>query len=212
MRDYDPETGRWTAKDPIGFAGGDPNLYVYCGNDPINEVDPLGLDWLQDLSDLSAGFGDNVTFGGTRLIRQHFGYDDVVDNYSGWYKAGEWAGIATTTAMGTAGGLKAAGTKAAGKEFSHAITDSYLKKNFSSTIRKFGRTRWNGNYVSVDYHALSDPIRYKTMSSGWKDLHPRLNPYQQYLMRIPWVYPGAAVGAGYGAASMTANKSGCGCP
>jgi len=23
LRDYDPETGRWTAKDPIGFAGGD---------------------------------------------------------------------------------------------------------------------------------------------------------------------------------------------
>ena len=28
-RDYDPEVGRWTAKDPIGFAGGDVNLYGY---------------------------------------------------------------------------------------------------------------------------------------------------------------------------------------
>lgn len=27
-RDYDAETGRWTAKDPIGFAGGDANLYL----------------------------------------------------------------------------------------------------------------------------------------------------------------------------------------
>jgi RHS repeat-associated protein len=26
-RDYDPETGRWTAKDPILFAGGDVDLY-----------------------------------------------------------------------------------------------------------------------------------------------------------------------------------------
>src|SRR5690606_37159458 len=25
-RDYDPDTGRWTAKDPLGFAGGDTNL------------------------------------------------------------------------------------------------------------------------------------------------------------------------------------------
>jgi RHS repeat-associated protein len=31
-RDYDPETGRWTAKDPIGFAGGDTDLYGYVLN------------------------------------------------------------------------------------------------------------------------------------------------------------------------------------
>lgn len=42
-RDYDPQTGRWTAKDPIGFNGGDTNLYGYVANDPINGFDPLGL-------------------------------------------------------------------------------------------------------------------------------------------------------------------------
>jgi len=42
-RDYDAETGRWTAKDPIGFAGGDTNLYGYVVNDPVNWVDPLGF-------------------------------------------------------------------------------------------------------------------------------------------------------------------------
>ena len=42
-RDYDPETGRWTAKDPILFAGGDTNLYGYVQNDPVNWVDPAGL-------------------------------------------------------------------------------------------------------------------------------------------------------------------------
>ena len=41
-RDYDPETGRWTARDPIGFAGGDTNLYGYVLGDPINWVDPDG--------------------------------------------------------------------------------------------------------------------------------------------------------------------------
>ncbi len=42
-RDYDPETGRWAAKDPIGFAGGDTDLYGYCLNDPVNGEDPSGL-------------------------------------------------------------------------------------------------------------------------------------------------------------------------
>jgi uncharacterized protein RhaS with RHS repeats len=42
-RHYDPTIGRWTSKDPIGFAGGDTNLYGYVMNDPVNWIDPLGL-------------------------------------------------------------------------------------------------------------------------------------------------------------------------
>jgi RHS repeat-associated protein len=44
-RDYDAVTGRWTTKDPIRFAGG-LNGYAYVLNNPINLVDPSGLDAL----------------------------------------------------------------------------------------------------------------------------------------------------------------------
>lgn len=41
--DYNPSTGRWMQKDPIGFGGADSNLYRYVGNDPVNFIDPEGL-------------------------------------------------------------------------------------------------------------------------------------------------------------------------
>ncbi|MEJ7729059.1 MAG: RHS repeat-associated core domain-containing protein [Polyangiaceae bacterium] len=44
-RDYDPETGTWLARDPIGFSGGDTNLYAYVGGSPINYIDPTGHVW-----------------------------------------------------------------------------------------------------------------------------------------------------------------------
>jgi hypothetical protein len=40
---YDPGQGRFLSEDPIGFAGGDTNLYAYVGNDPVLFADPLGL-------------------------------------------------------------------------------------------------------------------------------------------------------------------------
>jgi len=42
-RDYDARFGRWTNKDPILFDGGQTNLYVYVGNDPVNSRDETGL-------------------------------------------------------------------------------------------------------------------------------------------------------------------------
>jgi RHS repeat-associated protein len=44
-RYYDPKTGRWLSRDPIGERGG-MNLYGFVGNDGVNLIDNLGLfDW-----------------------------------------------------------------------------------------------------------------------------------------------------------------------
>ncbi|MBI2568593.1 MAG: DUF4157 domain-containing protein, partial [Candidatus Schekmanbacteria bacterium] len=47
-RDYDAEVGRWTARDPILFQGGQVNLFVYVANDPVNLTDPWGLEGLSE--------------------------------------------------------------------------------------------------------------------------------------------------------------------
>jgi RHS repeat-associated protein len=56
-RDYDPEIGRWTIKDIIGFEGEDTNLFSYVWNDPINFIDPEGF------------MGQAVAESGKQLIR-----------------------------------------------------------------------------------------------------------------------------------------------
>ena len=41
-RYYNPYTGRFLQADPIGYGAG-MNMYVYCGNNSLNYVDPSGL-------------------------------------------------------------------------------------------------------------------------------------------------------------------------
>lgn len=52
FRDYDAVVGKWTAKDPMGFAAQNGNLYQYVNNNTINYKDPLGLypDWVVNVA------------------------------------------------------------------------------------------------------------------------------------------------------------------
>ena len=58
-RDYDPEVGRWTSKEPLRFDGGDTNLYGYAIFDPINYYDLNGLEygWAGVVGGIAAGLG-----------------------------------------------------------------------------------------------------------------------------------------------------------
>jgi len=45
----DPLDGNFISKDPLGFGGGDTNLYRYVGDNPVSFVDPFGLSPYSDL-------------------------------------------------------------------------------------------------------------------------------------------------------------------
>jgi len=50
FRAYDPESGRFLQQDPLGFGGGDTNLYAYVFNDPLHLRDPYGLTVLAEFA------------------------------------------------------------------------------------------------------------------------------------------------------------------
>lgn len=92
VRDYDPETGRFTSKDPIGFNGGDANLYGYVLNNPANFVDPNGTNPLliPVATGLVGGFVGGVA-----------GYNLSSSNTT----AGRWGDAFIGAGVGAAGGF-----------------------------------------------------------------------------------------------------------
>ncbi len=164
-----------------------------------NKVTYTFDDFLQDAANVSAGFGDTISWGATRKIRQWMDTDGVVDRNSAGYVAGEAAGIVHSMLLGGSGGLKAAGVAGKGIEFSHWVPRRILKQTVFNNLAK-SKTVFNGNFVTKEFHALTDPFRYQFMSKVWKSnlgnqiYHPAL----RQIGRVPFVYYGLSTGTAWG--------------
>ncbi len=111
-RYYNPDTGRFLTRDPIGYEGG-VNVYAYTRNNPVNRNDPSGLDyflgWSSDdwkgagmaiwdeLSPLIPGYGLANTFG----HMNQFKYNLQMGNrgWSGYEDMHNYLGIASILSM-----------------------------------------------------------------------------------------------------------------
>jgi len=94
FRDYDPEVGRWTAKDPTGFAGGDMDLYGYVLNNPVNFVDPNGE--FINLGAAGVGAAIGAAVGATNAL---FNHGDILKGALSGAVVGSLAGLTFGTSI-----------------------------------------------------------------------------------------------------------------
>ena len=80
--------------------------------------------------------------------------------------------------------------------FSNAVGQSILQKG----------NLFNGNYVSKATHALSDPYRYRFMPRSWKESNAPMGVLKSQFTRLPNVYKGMGIGAGYSYANKYENE------
>ncbi len=67
-RFYDAEVGRFLNEDPLGFEGGDWNVYAYVNGNPLNRIDPKGQwGWLISVADLVIQSDPVVNYTGTLM-------------------------------------------------------------------------------------------------------------------------------------------------
>ncbi|MFN2493475.1 MAG: RHS repeat-associated core domain-containing protein, partial [Pyrinomonadaceae bacterium] len=93
---YDSVQGRFISEDPIGFSGGDVNLYAYVWQNPMDHTDPMGLDgWGNDTA--------NWLEGRIGAFQQSLGSnpDAVYFNTGVNYAANIYYGVANLFRVGT---------------------------------------------------------------------------------------------------------------
>lgn len=203
-RYYNPVLGRFLSEDPIGLMQNrGANAYAYADNDPIDLVDPLGLDPVS-----APGFLESLipVWGSGRQAVHDF-------------QCGNWGwglvntGLAITdvflvksliTDIGKVG-VKAGGEAVEKLEWSHWIPDRY--DWVPQAVRD---SNFNGRYVTPFEHSQMDPYRLLKGQKKWGDqLLPW--PERQWNRAPDWAQDAAKLGgATGGGAAANAGRS-CGC-
>jgi len=104
MRWYDPETGRWLSKDPIGLRGG-LNLYAFCDDLPNLKLDSDGQLPLPLIAGLVGGAGGGLIGGISNAFQGKSVVKGVIAGAIGGAVAGATMGLATPLVTGIWSGV-----------------------------------------------------------------------------------------------------------
>jgi len=111
-RYYQPQLGRFLQGDPMGFGGGDVNLFRYCGGDPVNGSDPSGLGWFSNL--LGKIFNTEHKGGGTATTERVTVTGSSVNDRTGLTSLGGSGWIDASSPQGMLGFPNLGGSPGAG--------------------------------------------------------------------------------------------------
>ena len=222
QRYYDPTVGRYVSEDPLGFGGGDVNLYAYVRNNPINFYDPYGLWWWGDplpqwIVDFFAGWGDMVSFGITNRIRDFNGTNSVVNRCSGSYTNGEVFGFVNSVlaggAIGSARNTLVRGMSRPNPAFPRGIEwverSHFIPRTWLPESLQWAKANLKNMWGTT--HALSDADRYQFLRVGWKEENKMYPILKRFWVGMPNWLQGSVLGAAYGGASAQVNNYGKDC-
>lgn len=152
-RTYDAGTGRFTTRDPLGLSAGDPNLYRFVANDPVNRSDPTGLFWFTGSvsGEVSVGRGGNAS------LTLGINPDNLLD--SGLYlttgeSSGATAGVGGTVGFtqeitGPSESVNITGGPVTGS-FSQDSNGNITSLSGGGTLTLSGPAKWMENAKKID--------------------------------------------------------------
>jgi RHS repeat-associated protein len=99
---YDGKLGKFISEDPIGFTGGDINLYGYVKNNPIRFTDPTGL--IIPVPLITAGIGAGAGFVGSIFGKGLNNWKCGKSFFNGADTGDYWVDVGVATGTGAVAG------------------------------------------------------------------------------------------------------------
>jgi RHS repeat-associated protein len=152
-RVYDPATAQFLTRDPLAAISGTP--YSYAGDNSLNAADPTGLlpfgielpSW-EEAGEAITGWGDTITFGGTKWVREQIG-DENLDTCSGAYQSGGVAGLVT-------GALIPGEDDAEAAEAAEWTWKTHAEAGADGGISEYGKERLEGETISTAHRVEAE--------------------------------------------------------